>query len=117
MITPLTDAYENKIKPWREGYATANYENTMQYKGVNISEDLMMYVHYFTEINVDDDFIPYVDSEILNDSYYDCVEDKKIFLGINFGTCPVISSASLLSVSALTKYSLIPENSPLLKAK
>ena len=78
MITPLTDAYENEIKPWREGYSTANYD-TMQYNGVNISQDLMMYVHYFTEINVDDDFIPYVDSEILNDSYYDCIEDKKIF--------------------------------------
>ena len=36
------------------------------------------------EINVDGDFIPYVDSEILNDSYYDCVEDKKIFdIGCN----------------------------------
>ena len=79
MVTPLTDAYENEIKPWREGYTIANNENTMQYNGVNISQDLMMYVHYFTEINVDDDFIPYVDSEILNDSYYDCIEDKKIF--------------------------------------
>ena len=78
MITPLTDAYENKIKPRIEGYSTANY-HTMQYNGVDISEDLMMYVHYFTEINVDGDFIPYVDSEILNDSYYDCIEDKKIF--------------------------------------
>ena len=28
---------------------------------------------------MDDDFIPYVDSEILNDSYYDCIEDKKTF--------------------------------------
>lgn len=78
MITPLTDAYENEIKPWREGYSTGNHD-TMQYNGVDISEDLMMYVHYFTEINVDGDFIPYVDSEILNDSYYDCIEDKKIF--------------------------------------
>ena len=41
MITPLTDAYENEIKPWREGYSTANY-NTMQYNGVNISQDLIL---------------------------------------------------------------------------
>tara|TARA_B100000029_G_scaffold42688_1_gene39630 strand:+ start:270 stop:1232 length:963 start_codon:yes stop_codon:yes gene_type:complete len=78
MFTPLQDAYHNEIKPLIEGYSTADYDPLM-HNGEVISQDLMMYVHYFTEINTDEDFIPYVDSETLNDYYYVCIEDKNIF--------------------------------------
>ena len=58
MIIPLQDAYHNEIKPLIEGYSTADY-GPLMHNGEVITQDLMMYVHYFTEIPLSHIFIAF----------------------------------------------------------
>ena len=74
MITPIFDLYENDIKPRLDGYVKAEYSKKLQHDGVDIDEELMMYIHYFTDSNIEN-----VSDDTLNDYYYKCIDNNKVF--------------------------------------
>ena len=71
-IKPLTDTYQNEVKPLFKGYTKATGQNTddmMRHQDEIISHDLMMYVHYYTDARL----------SLLNKTYFKCIENENVF--------------------------------------
>lgn len=79
MITLLPDVYHNEIKPLIKGYSTIDQSRNLQFNGEDIDEDIMMYIHHFNDLNLDNKSIVWVDSTILNDYFYKCIDNEKNF--------------------------------------
>lgn len=78
-VPTLTDFYNNDLKPRIDGYSLADSE-PMKHNEEVISNDLIMFIHYFNEIKTEvDDFIPYIEIENLNKNYFTCIKNDKIF--------------------------------------
>ena len=86
MIKPLTDTYQNEVKPLLKGYTKVKKLNTddmMKHHDEIISHDLMMYVHYHTDTRL----------SLLNKTYFKCIENENVF---NIGCMKSIKEPLLL---------------------
>ena len=73
IITPISDIYENEIKPIFKGYKTIEY-SFLKHNDEIISDDIFMFIHYFSEQTEEVYYL--TDYGNLNNKYFDCIDNK-----------------------------------------
>ena len=78
VFVPAMSFYKNDIKPLTNGYKKIEKSN-LEYKGENISKDILMYIHYFVTFDEEARQFYTIEESNLNEAFLECIEDNKIF--------------------------------------
>ena len=78
IVVPAMGFYQNDFKPLMNGYKKIDKSN-LKHNGENINEDIFMYIHYL--VTFDEEARQYysIEEANLNEAYFSCVKDNKIF--------------------------------------
>ena len=78
VFVPTMGFYQNDFKPLMNGYKKIDKSN-LKHNGENINEDIFMYIHYLVTFDEEARQFYSIEEANLNEAYFSCVEDNKIF--------------------------------------